>query len=283
MRVLITGAGGMLGRALAGALGDRHEVIAASHGELDVTDLIAVQAALALRAPDVVVHVGAWTNVDGCERDPDRAFRVNGLGSRNVALACQATGAACCYVSTDYVFDGTKADPYTEFDRPNPISVYGASKLAGECAVRALTPRHWIIRTSWLYGSGGSNFVDTILARARAREGLRVVNDQRGSPTYAADLAHGISRLIQEPRYGLWHLTNSRSCTWYDFAAVILERAGLHRVRVEPISSRDLGRPAPRPRNSVLRNYCWELEGWPVLRPWPEALGDYLADGGLQG
>jgi dTDP-4-dehydrorhamnose reductase len=267
----------MLGRALSHALGDRHEVVALARVDLDVTDLTAVQKAFARSAPDAVVHAGAWTDVDGCQLDPDRAFRVNGLGSRNVALACQASGAACCYISTDYVFDGAQADPYTEFDRPNPISVYGASKLAGERAVRALTPRHWIVRTSWLYGPGGKNFVKAILSRARAGAKLRVVDDQIGSPTYASDLAHGIARLIQEPRYGLWHLTNSQTGSWYNFAAAILESAGLTGVRLEPIRSKDLDRPAPRPKNSVLRNYCWELEGWLPLRSWREALRDYLA------
>jgi dTDP-4-dehydrorhamnose reductase len=273
----------MLGRALSQALADRHEVVALSRTDLDVTDLGAVQTVLSRQDPDVVVHAAAWTDVDGCQRDPDRAFRVNGLGSRNVALACHGSGAACCYVSTDYVFDGAKAEAYTEFDRPDPISVYGASKLAGERAVQALLPRHWIIRTSWLYGPGGKNFVKTILAKARAGEDLRVVDDQIGSPTYAPDLAQGISRLIQEPRYGVWHLTNSQNCTWYDFAAAILESVGLHWVRLEPILSKDLARPAPRPKNSVLRNYCWELEGWPLLRPWPDALRDYLAHSELTG
>lgn len=281
MRCLITGAGGMLGRALCRALGDRHEVVALAHAQLDVADLTAVQAALARWAPDVVIHAASWTDVDDCQRDPDRAFRVNGLGSRNVALACQAVGAACCYISTDYVFDGAKAEPYTEFDLPNPVSIYGASKLAGERAVQGLTPRHWIIRTSWLYGPGGRNFVRTILTKVRAGEDLRVVDDQSGSPTYAPDLAQAITRLIEEPRYGLWHLTNSQSCTWYDFAAAILENTGQTGVRLEPILSKELDRPAPRPKNSVLRNYCWELEGWPLLRRWPDALRDYLADSEL--
>jgi len=283
MRCLITGAGGMLGQALRRALGESHEVVALSRPQLDVTDLAAVREALARWAPDIVIHAAAWTDVDGCQRDPDRAFRVNALGSRNVALGCQAVGAACCYISSDYVFDGTKVEPYTEFDRPNPISVYGVSKLAGERAVRALTPRHWIVRTAWLYGPGGRNFVRTLLARARDGEDLRVVDDQIGSPTYAPDLAQAIARLIREPRYGLWHLTNSQSCTWYDFAAAILENTGQTGVRLEPILSKDLDRPAPRPRNSALRNYCWEQEGWPPLRRWPDALRDYLADSELTG
>ena len=277
MKILITGAGGMLGRALRETLSLEHDVVALARAELDVTDLAKTRAALARAKPQAVIHAGARTDVDGCERDPDHAWRVNALGSRNVAVACQEAGAACCHISTDYVFDGEKPDPYTEFDAPNPISCYGASKLAGERYVQTLTPRHWIVRSSWLFGPGGKNFVKTILTKARAGEELRVVDDQVGSPTYTRDLARAISRLISGPYYGVWHVTNSGSCSWYRFAAAILEAAGLRGTRLEPISSKDLGRPAPRPRNSVLRNYCLELESWPALRPWADALPEYLA------
>lgn len=277
MKILITGAGGMLGRALRETLSPAHDVAALARGDLDVTDLGLTLATLVRAKPQVVIHAGAWTDVDGCERDPDRAWRVNALGSRNVAVACQEAGAACCYVSTDYVFDGEKADPYTEFDAPNPISCYGASKLAGERYVQTLAPRHWIVRSSWLFGPGGKNFVKTLLAKARAGQELRVVDDQVGSPTYTRDLARVIARLVSAPHYGVWHVTNSGSCSWYRFAAAILEAAGLRGVRLEPIGSKDLQRPAPRPRNSVLRNYCWQLEGWPPPRLWADALREYLA------
>lgn len=277
MKILLTGATGMLGQALRENLGLEYEVIPLAHADLDITDLGATRTALSRARPEVVIHAGAWTDVDGCERDPDRSWRVNALGSRNLAVACQEVGAACCYLSTDYVFDGDKADPYTEFDAPNPISCYGGSKLAGERYVQTLTPRHWIIRSSWLFGPGGTNFVKTILTKARSGADLRVVDDQIGSPTYTHDLARAISRLVSGPHYGIWHITNSGSCSWYDFAAAILENTGLTGTRLEPITSKDLGRPAPRPRNSVLRNYCWELEGWPPLRSWSDALRDYLA------
>ncbi len=277
MKILVTGAAGMLGRALREVLGVEHEVIPLARADLDVTDLEATRVALGQGKPQVVIHAGAWTDVDGCERDPDRAWRVNALGTRNLAVGCQEAGAACCYISTDYVFDGSKPDPYTEFDAPNPISRYGGSKLAGERYVQALTPRHWIVRSSWLFGPGGKNFVKTILAKARAGEDLRVVDDQVGSPTYTCDLVRAIGHLLSAPRYGVWHLTNSGVCSWYDFAASILETTGLTATRLEPISSKELDRPALRPRNSVLRNYCWELEGWPPLRPWADALTDYLA------
>lgn len=277
MKVLLTGATGMLGRALRENLSLQHELLPLAHADLDITDLDATLSALDRAKPQVVIHAGAWTDVDGCEQDPDRSWRVNALGSRNLSVACQGAGAACCYLSTDYVFDGEKPSPYTEFDAPNPISCYGGSKLAGERYVQTLTPRHWIVRSSWLFGPGGKNFVKTILAKARAGEGLRVVDDQVGSPTYALDLARAIARLIGGPHYGIWHVTNSGSCSWYDFAAAILENTGLTGTRLEPISSKELGRAAARPRNSVLRNYCWELEGWPPLRPWSDALRDYLA------
>lgn len=277
MKVLLTGATGMLGRALRENLSLQHELLPLAHADLDITDLDATLSALDRAKPQVVIHAGAWTDVDGCEQDPDRSWRVNALGSRNLSVACQGAGAACCYLSTDYVFDGEKPSPYTEFDAPNPISCYGGSKLAGERYVQTLTPRHWIVRSSWLFGPGGKSFVKTILAKARAGEGLRVVDDQVGSPTYALDLARAIARLIGGPHYGIWHVTNSGSCSWYDFAAAILENTGLTGTRLEPISSKELGRAAARPRNSVLRNYCWELEGWPPLRPWSDALRDYLA------
>jgi dTDP-4-dehydrorhamnose reductase len=283
MRILVTGAAGMLGQALRGELRLEHEVIPLAHADLDITNLGAILSALGRAKPQVVIHAGAWTDVDGCERDPDRSWRVNALGSRNLAVACQEAGAACCYLSTDYVFDGQRPDPYTEFDAPNPISRYGASKLAGERYVQTLTPRHWIVRSSWLFGPGGRNFVKTILAEARAGQDLKVVDDQVGSPTYTHDLARAISRLIGGPHYGVWHLTNSGSCSWYDFAAAILEAAGLGGTRLLPITSKELDRPAPRPRNSVLRNYCWELEGWPSVRHWSDALRDYLAHPELAG
>jgi dTDP-4-dehydrorhamnose reductase len=278
MRILITGAKGMLGQALLQVLGPHHDVTPLGHADLDVTDLASLRVVMKKSSPQVVIHAAAWTDVDGCERDPDRAFRVNALGSRNVAVACHEASAACCYLSTDYVFDGASTSAYTEFDAVRPLSVYGTSKLEGERAVQTLLSAHWIVRSSWLFGPGGKNFVKTILTKARSGEPLKVVNDQVGSPTYTLDLAQGIAKLIQEPRYGLWHLTNSGSCSWYELACRALSERGLLSTgAITAIDSRALGRPAPRPQNSVLRNYCWELEGWPLLRPWSEAFTDYLA------
>ncbi len=275
MKVLITGAGGMLGQALVQALHNQ-ELIPLSHQVLDVTDGSAVRTAIQKAAPDVVVHAAAWTNVDGCEGDPDRAFAVNALGTRNVALACQAAGVACCYLSTDYVFDGTKANPYLEWDRPNPLSVYGASKLAGEQEIKAHLERFWIVRTSWLYGPGGRHFVGTILEKARAGESLRVVNDQIGSPTLTSDLARALRTLITTQAYGTYHLTNSGACSWYEFALEILRLSGLGATPVKAISSMELTRAAKRPQNSRLRNLCWDALGHPALRSWEKALQAYL-------
>ena len=275
MKVLITGAGGMLARALVEALRGHH-VAPFPHRALDVTDGDTVLAAILRAAPDVVVHTAAWTDVDGCEGDPDRAFAVNAHGTRAVALACRAAGAACCYISTDYVFDGTKAGPYLEEDRPNPLSVYGASKLAGEAAVLASLDRFWIVRTSWLYGPGGRHFVRAILDKARAGDPLRVVDDQIGAPTSTRDVAEALVTLVATTAYGTYHLTNAGACAWYDFALKILQLAGLDATPVKAISSSELDRPARRPANSRLRNSRWEALGQPPLRPWDEALQAYF-------
>jgi len=197
-------------------------------------------------------------------------------GTRAVALACRAAGAACCYISTDYVFDGTKAGPYLEEDRPNPLSVYGASKLAGEAAVLASLDRFWIVRTSWLYGPGGRHFVRAILDKARAGDPLRVVDDQIGAPTSTRDVAEALVTLVATTAYGTYHLTNAGACAWYDFALKILQLAGLDATPVKAISSSELDRPARRPANSRLRNSRWEALGQPPLRPWDEALQAYF-------
>lgn len=283
MRILITGGKGMLGQDLTQVLSSRHEVVALGRPELDVTDAGGVHQSVSRLTPEVVIHCGAWTAVDACEADPELAYRVNALGTRHVALACRNMGAAMAYISTDYVFDGAKPGPYLEWDRPNPLSVYGASKLAGEQEVQHLLSRYWVIRTSWLYGLGGPNFVRTILAKGEAGEPLRVVDDQIGAPTFTLDLARGVDSIVSEPLYGVWHLTNGGSCSWYDFASTILRLAGLRDVPLHRIDSDQLGRPAERPRNSVLRNFVWESQGWPLLRPWGDALCDYLALAGQPG
>jgi dTDP-4-dehydrorhamnose reductase len=273
-RILVTGAGGQIGSEVVGAFaGD--DVIAADHATLDVADRDAVLQAITSTAPDVIVHAGAWTAVDACEGDPDRAFLVNALGTRNVAEGARRIGAWLCYLSTDYVFDGTKPDPYVEWDAPNPVSVYGRSKLGGEKEVLgAGGGESTIVRTSWVCGLHGSNMVKTILRLAGEHEKLAFVDDQRGQPSFADDLAPAIRRLIVERRPGVFHVTNQGAVSWYEFARCVLDAAGLDPGRVRPIATADLDppRPAPRPANSVLDNAALRLTGLPLLPHFREPL-----------
>ncbi len=265
MRVLVTGAGGQLGREVVdvcSAAGD--EVVGCDAATMDVTDRDRVLQVIAAAAPDAVIHAGAWTNVDGCETEPDRAYAVNALGTRHVAEAAHFVGARVCYVSTDYVFDGTATRPYHEWDAVNPLSVYGRSKLGGEVA---LGPDDTIVRTSWVCGRHGRNFVKTILARAAEGHPLTVVDDQFGCPTFAEDLAGMIRRLVVGRVPGLFHVTNQGSTTWYRFARDAVEAAGLDVSLVTPITTAEMQppRPAPRPANSVLDNAALRLSGLPLL------------------
>ena len=269
LRILITGGRGQLGTDLARLASEsgRHEVRAASSAELDVADRDFVMAAVTGWAPDLVIHAAAWTAVDACEADPERAFRVNAFGSRNVAEAARASGSHLVAVSTDYVFDGTAPDPYHEWDRPGPLSVYGRSKLAGEEEIRALLPTATIARTSWVCGVHGSNMVKTILRLAAGPGPLRFVADQRGCPTFTDDLAGMLLRLGVSRRPGTFHVTNQGPTTWYQFACDVLAAAGADAGRVEPIATADLHppRPAPRPANSVLDNAALRMSGISLL------------------
>ncbi|MEW5898370.1 MAG: dTDP-4-dehydrorhamnose reductase [Bacillota bacterium] len=278
MKVLITGGGGQLGcdleKELAGPGG--HEVICLGRDRLDVTRAEQVREVLHAARPDVVVHAAANTNVDRCELEPDGAYLVNALGTRNVAVAAARVKARLVYISTDYVFDGRKKEPYTEFDIPAPLSVYGKSKLAGENYAAAFSDRFFIVRTSWLYGRRGNNFVKTMLKLAAAQPEVAVVDDQMGTPTFTEDLARCIGALIQTELYGIYHASNSGACSWFDFARNIFRLAGLAHVSVKPIATAELNRPAPRPAYSVLDNYCLRLQGLPDLRPWEEALEEFF-------
>jgi len=232
--------------------------------------------AIAIRSPQLVIHTAAYTDVDGCEQHPDRAHKVNAIGTQNIALACARLDATMVYISTDFVFNGRKGRPYIEFDAPDPLSVYARSKLAGEQYVRALLKKWFIVRTSWLFGKNGKNFVETILRLAGERDELSVVNDQIGSPTFAGDLVPEMARLIATEAYGIYHLSNNGACSWFDYARKILELAHVENVRVVPISTETLGRPAVRPAYSVLRNYCMELTIGDRMRSWEEGLAAYL-------
>lgn len=270
MAVLITGAGGQLGQDLTTAFTDsraRPTVVAADRGRLDVGDRDAVLQAITSIRPTVVVHAAAWTAVDACEGNPDRAFRVNALGSRHVAEACALVGAHLVYVSTDYVFDGTATAAYREWDATDPLSVYGRSKLGGEQEVRALRPGATIVRTSWVCGAHGPNIVKTVLRLAAAQPELRFVADQRGCPTFTEDLAAMIVRLAAGRLPGVFHVTNQGATTWYQFARDVLTAAGLDPDRVQPITTAEVQPPraAPRPANSVLDNAALRYEGMPLL------------------
>ena len=268
MKVLITGAKGMLGQDMVAEFQRRdYEVHAADHQTLDITDIQAVRAAITALRPDIVVNCAAYTDVDKAESEPEIAMRVNGLGPRNLALACEATGAVLLHISTDYVFDGEKEGPYEIWDTPNPINVYGKSKLWGENYVRSLMHRYFIVRTSWLFGKGGRNFVTTMLELAKRGEPIRVVNDQRGCPTYTVDLARACVDLVESGCFGIYHVTNQGATTWYEFAKKIFECAGT-RVDLQAITSDQFPRSARRPRNSELSMFPlqdtlrWVLGSW---------------------
>jgi dTDP-4-dehydrorhamnose reductase len=279
VKVLITGAGGQLGRDLhlhCESRGD--EVVAATHAALDVGDRDAVYQVITGVEPDVVLHAAAWTAVDACESDPDRAWRVNALGARWVADASRRVGAHLCFVSTDYVFDGTKDGPYVEWDRADPQSAYGRSKWGGEQEVAAHAPGASVVRTSWVCGEHGHNVVKTVLGLADRPE-LAFVDDQRGCPSFTADLAVGIRRLVAARVPGLFHMTNQGAVSWYEFVRSVLEAAGHDPGKVRPITTDQLDppRPAPRPANSVLDNAALRLAGLPLLPPYRESLDRLVA------
>jgi dTDP-4-dehydrorhamnose reductase len=276
VKILITGAGGQLGTDLArlAEREHRHRIVAASHSQLDVGDRDEVMAAVTGLAPELILHAAAWTAVDACEGDADRAWRVNALGCRHIAEAARQVGAHLLSVSTDYVFDGTSRISYVEWDQTNPLSVYGRSKLGGEQEITALLPGATVVRTSWLCGMHGTNMVKTVLRLAAAGGPLRFVNDQRGCPTFTDDLAGMLLRLGIARRPGLFHATNQGSTTWFDFAQDVVRAAGLDPAMVEPISTSELQppRPAIRPSNSVLDNAALRLTGIPLMRDHHEPL-----------
>jgi dTDP-4-dehydrorhamnose reductase len=281
MRILVTGAGGQLGTDLVRTCTEAgDEVLACTSAQLDLGDRDSVAQAITSTDPDVVVNAGAWTAVDDCEADPDRAWRVNALGPRWVTDAARRVGAHVVQLSTDYVFDGTKATPYVEWDAPNPPSAYGRSKLGGE---REVDPSHTIVRTAWVCGAHGKNMVKTVLSLADRPE-LAFVDDQRGSPSFTADLAIAIRRLAVSRLPGTFHVTNQGDTTWYGFVRDVLELAGHDPGKVRPITTADLDppRPAPRPANSVLDNAALRLGGLPLLPHYRESLERLLRDLGAR-
>lgn len=293
-KILIIGSSGMLGVDLSHQLRHDYEVFGADiirrssfavrgFYRLDITKKQNVSAVIRNLNPDIVIHAAALTDVDGCELDPKKAYRINSEGAKNVALACKAIGAVLIYISTDFVFNGRRKKPYKETDKTDPLSVYADSKLKGESLVKKTLKKYFILRTSWLYGRHGKNFVDTIINKAKTEKVLRVVNDQVGSPTYTEDLAKAIRALIGKTSgkagsnlpYGIYHISNSGSVSWYDYAKEILMLAA-SQTRVVPISSKELDRPAKRPKMSILDcSKFTKFTGY-KMRNWQEALKEYV-------
>jgi len=283
MRALVIGCNGQLGSALTGVLGRRDDAttLGVDYPDIDITDPASVEAVFGDFRPDVVINCAAYTAVDEAESNEDAALRVNGLGPRILAERCRQTGTWLVHVSTDYVFDGTATSPYGEDAEPSPASAYGRTKLAGDRAVQELLPySHYLVRTAWLYGLQGSNFVKTMLRLEAERDTVSVVTDQRGQPTYAGDLAEQVVLLVERhPAAGTFHGTNSGEASWYDFTREIFRLAGADPDRVLPTTSEEFVRPAPRPAYSVLGHDAWSAVGIPEMRPWQDALAAAFADG----
>lgn len=283
MKTLVIGSAGQLGSDIANTCKNSScEVIALTHRDIEVENMESVRWVLNRHHPDIVINTAAYHHVDHCESNQDQAWRVNVIGSKNVSIAANEIHAKLVYISTDYVFDGSKGSPYTEFDQPNPLNVYGRTKWWGEKMAADFHDRFLIIRVSSLFGKRGSkikggNFVLSILEAAKRGKPLQVVNDQFSSPTYTVDAAKRIIELTMTNQYGIYHVTNSGMCSWYDFAKEIITAAGLD-VTIDPISCRDYKRPAARPVYSVLRNYHAELLGLPPLPDWKNALHRYIKE-----
>jgi dTDP-4-dehydrorhamnose reductase len=283
MRILITGARGMLGSDLSRIFGskEKHQVVetditeSSETSQLDITHGEKVHDFIARAESEVVINTAGYTDVDGCEKNIELAFSVNAEGVKNLALACQKSGAFLVHLSTDYVFDGSKGTPYCEDDLPNPLSIYGRSKLQGEIYLRQILGHYLLIRTQWLYGKKGKNFVETILNQAQSKKELRVVNDQWGSPTFTKDLSQSVKELIERGAGGIYHIVNEGYCSWFEFAQKILELSG-NKAALTPISSTELSRPAPRPSFSVLGTEKLRNDEGIALPAWQEALKEYL-------
>lgn len=288
LNIIITGAGGMLGRDLVRTLNKEIEIVPLTRQDLDITEQVPVEEALDRFQPSVLINAAAYTGVDDCETNEADAFLVNADAVGALAMLCRERNIFFVHFSTDYVFDGLKANPYTEEDEPHPLNAYGRSKLAGEAALAKEKGRYLLIRTSWLYGSNGQNFVDKMLEKAAEIElgrlpELRVVNDQAGSPTYTVDLARCVEYLLKEGAEGTFHVCNSGRCSWYEFAREILARSGQGTIPVREISSKDLHRAAKRPAFSALSNGRLEQTYGFRMRPWQDALDEYLMRRGKQG
>ena len=277
MKILILGHKGMLGSDLFLRLFAFHELTGKDVEDFDIASQGACEEVIAENEPDVVINAAAFTNVDGCETERDTCFSVNAEGVKNVALACRQKKIKIVHFSTDYVFDGTQRKPYQEDDKCNPLNVYGKSKLAGEQYLRQLSDNFLLIRSAWLFGKNGKNFVKTIVEKARTEKLLKIVDDQVGSPTFTWDLAAAVQLLIEGQHTGIFHITNRGSCSWYEFAVRILKSACVTDVTVQPTKSELLERPARRPHYSVLTCRKFSETTGKVMRYWQVALDDYVS------
>ncbi len=275
MNILITGAAGRLGSALSTLLQPHHPVIGSDLPALDITDFAATRAFITQHQPDIVIHPAAWTDVDGCTRDPERAIKINGFGAQNVALAAAEIGAAIVYISSNEVFDGTQRRPYYEYDRCNPTNAYGYSKWVGEQAVAQVNPRHYIVRTAWLFAHGGRNFIQAILGAAQAQKPLKIVIDEVANPTYTDDLAAAVAALIATGRYGTYHLVNEGAVSRYDFGRYVLDQAGFAETPITRITGSEWQRPSTPPMYAGLANLAAASMGI-TLRPWQAAVTAFL-------
>lgn len=278
MKILLLGHKGMLGCDLLLRLGRKHKVIGLDIDEIDVTSMSACEKAIRENIPDIIINAAAYTNVDGCETAKDECFAVNAEAVKNLAVACREKNIRIIHFSTDYVFDGDANEPYKEDHPCNPVNVYGASKLAGERYLQELSNNYIIIRTEWLYGKNGKNFVRTILEKVKTTDKLEVVDDQIGSPTYTQDLVLAVDLLIERNITGTFHITNRGNCSWFQFARKILQEAGITQVQVLPIKSENLQRQAKRPAYSVLSMQKFVAATGKTMQPWQLALQDYLED-----
>lgn len=284
MKLLITGCEGQLGLELQSIIKEGKsqlgeidkiyqtcQIVAVDVKDLDITDQSQVDAIMAKERPDVVVNCAAYTNVDGCEKEKDSAFKVNAIGAMNLAIACEKYQAKLCQISTDYVFDGSGRIPYSEYDHCVPTSVYGATKRLGEEYTKEFCSRYFIVRTSWLYGKNGKNFVKTVLRMMKEKKTMHVVNDQFGNPTYANDLAHHILKIILTEQYGIYHCSGKGICSWYEFAKKIVELAGVT-GEIYPCTSEEYPTPTKRPAFSALDHVMLRCSVGDEMRHWEDAL-----------
>lgn len=275
-KILVTGAEGQLGTDLVKILKvTGYDVLGMGKSELDITNEKKVHHIVSSLKPDIIIHCAAYTQVDKAEAEPDYAYLINGIGTRNITLAAERIGAKLVYISTDYVFDGSATLPYHEFSPVSPINVYGSSKLAGEMMVRDFHSRFFIVRTSWVFGVKGNNFVKTMIQLSKEKEQLKVVNDQIGSPTYTVDLCNCIMQLVESDKYGIYHVSNSGSCSWFEFAREIFSQTQ-NNIKLEPCTTEEFPRPAKRPKYSVLDHMGLRINAFDPMPDWKDGLTRFL-------